>query len=296
MKAKTKKRGWLTIAIVLIAVSGFLVYQYAYLVYQDYDYYTYYDDIHALQIANPVFVNGVKVGEVSQIKLNGGEKVRVTLSIDKKTQLHKGTVAILASNSLRGDKMIFLEQGQGSEVLSHKAVITGKYDTTVMDMTDQVSPIIESAKYILNTADKNFTTFNRKVDNGLVEKTQKDIRRIEQRMTRYHTQLGELEKNTAKIISTISNMKTQAQAINGKRQELNKTIKTAENATEEWSNKNIAPYLDTIEGNINAVRQQVSEIENNTTVKKALENSQTYNDATKKSAELNNSLREMKKN
>lgn len=295
MQAKTKKRGWLTIAIVLIALSGFLVYKYAYLVYQDYDYYAYYDDIHALQIANPVYVNGVKVGEVSQIKLNGSEKVRVTLSIDKKTKLAKGTIAVLASNNLRGDKMIFLEPGTDVEILSHKAVITGIYDTTVMDMSDQINPIIESAKYILNTADKNFTTFNRKIDNGLVKKTQNDIRRIEQSMASYRTKLSEIETNSSKIIGTIVSLKNRAQSINNKSTELNNTIKNAEKTTGEWSVQPVAANIDTINKGIRSANEQLSQIEGNKTIQGVLEKKEMYNDAAKKSAELNNSFREMKR-
>ncbi len=294
MQPKAKKRGWLTLAVVLVAIAGFLVYKYAYLVYQDYDYYAYYDDIHSLQIANPVYINGVKVGEVSQIKLNGGEKVRVTLSVDKKTILTKGTTAVLASNNLRGDKMIYLEPGRSTQVLTHKNIIAGKYDTTVMDMSDQVNPIIESTKYILKTADKNFSTFNRKIDNGLVANTQKDIRRIEQSMAHYRKQLTKIETNTANVIGSINSLRQNAEAMNNKRAELNNSIQNAETTLANWANKPVSAYLDTITTNVKNIQQQVKSVENDETGKQALESKKLYNDATKKSDELNNKLQQMK--
>lgn len=295
MQARINKRGWFTFAVVLIAVTGYFVYKYAYLIYQDYDYYTYYDDIHSLQIANPVYVNGVKVGEVSRIELNGSEQVRVTLSIDKETRLTKGTTAILGSNNLRGDKMVFLELGKSTQVLTHKSIITGKYDTTVMDMSDQINPIIESTKYILKTADKNFSTFNRKVENGMVGKTQKDIRRIEQSMNHYQNQLANIEVNAANVVKSIRDIKAQTQNTLNQQGDLNKTIKNTEIATAEWSKLPVEANIDTLNKSIKLARQQVSEIENDQTLRAALESKEAYNDASKKSGELNNTLREMKK-
>lgn len=294
MQRNTKRRGWLTLAIVLVAVAGFLVYKYAYLVYQDYDYYAFYDDIHALQIANPVYINGVKVGEVSQIKLNGGEKVRVTLSIDKKTRLTKGTTAVLASNNLRGDKMVFLELGNGTNILKHKSMLIGKYDTTVMDMSDQINPIIESTKYILNTADKNFSGFNRKIDSGLVEKTQYDIRRIEQSMNHYREQLTNIEASASKAVDLIKSLKRQTETAHNNRGKLNTTIKTAETSIAQWAEKPVSGYLDTITTTIKNVGQQATAVENSKTGRDALENKKMYNQANEKTVELNSNLQQIK--
>lgn len=294
MQPKTKKRGWLTLAIVLIAVAGYFVYKYAYLVYQDYDYYAYYDDIHALQIANPVFVNGVKVGEVSQIKLNGGEKVRVTLSIDKKTRLTKGTSAVLASNNLRGDKMVFLELGHSTGILKHKSILTGKYDTTVMDMSDQINPIIESTKYILNTADKNFSGFNRKIDSGLVEKTQYDIRRIEQSMNHYREQLTKIEVSTSKVVTLINSLKRQTETAHNNRGKLNSTIKNTETSTAKWADEPVTAYLDTLSTSVYKAGKRVTAIADSKAGKDALENKKMYNQANEKTVELNSSLQQMK--
>lgn len=294
MKPTTKKRGWLTLAIVLIAISGYLVYKYAYLVYQDYDYYAYYDDIHALQIANPVYVNGVKVGEVSNIKLNGDQKVRVTLSIDKKTKLPLGTTAVLASNNLRGDKMVFLEMGQGPGIHKHRNVIFGKYDTTVMDMSDQISPIVESAKYILNTADRNFSAFNRKLDKGWVDQTQKDVRGVEQNMYKYRSQLSKIHVNTTEVIGTIKKIRQATDAATAGRQKLSTTIKNTEAQTASWAETPIKENLDSLQMTTRSIQRQAADLENSDAGKEMLDKGKMYKDITKTAENLNNDLIEMK--
>ncbi|HEY9177419.1 MAG TPA: MlaD family protein [Flavipsychrobacter sp.] len=296
MQLKAKKRGWLSLAIVLIAVAGYFVYKYAYLVYQEYDYYAYYDDIHALQIANPVFISGVKVGEVSDIRLNGGEKVRVTLSIDKETKLTKGTMAVLASNNLRGDKMVFLELGNSQELLGHKSILIGEYDTNVMDMSDQVSPIIESAKYILNTADKNFSVFNRKVDNGLIEKTQKDIRGIERSMKQYNAQLTKIEASAGNAINTIKKLRESTDAARNNRGQVTQAINNAEKITADLASTSFYSQTDSLRTSVHKIKTQTDAVENSALGRELLEKDKTYTDLEKATKDLQRQVDKMKEN
>lgn len=296
MQLKAKKRGWISLAVVLIAVAGYFVYKYAYLVYQEYDYYAYYDDIHALQIANPVFISGVQVGEVSDIQLNGGEKVRVTLSIDKETKLTKGTTAVLASNNLRGDKMIFLELGDSPGALGHKSILIGEYDTTVMDLSDQVSPIIESTKYILNTADKNFSTFNRKVDNGFVEKTQKDIKSVEQSMKRYNTQLTKIGASAGEVINTIRQLRESTDAAYNNRKKVTSAINNAEKMTADLANTPFNSQVDSLRTSVNNIKTQADAVEDSELGKKLLEKDKAYTDLNKSAKDMQRQVDKMKEN
>lgn len=296
MQPKTKKRGWFTLAVVLMAVAGYLVYKYAYLVYQEYDYYAYYDDIHALQIANPVFISGVKVGQVSNIQLNGGEKVRVTLSIGKETKLTKGTTAVLASNNLRGDKMIYLEPGNSPEALGHKSILIGEYDTTVMDLSDQVSPIIESTKYILNTAEKNFSTFNRKVDNGFVEKTQKDIKRVEKSMKQYDTQLAKIEASASKVVNTIKQLRESTDAAHNNRRKVTNAINNAEKMTADLANTPFNSQVDSLRTSVSKVKAQADAIEDSDLGKELLEKDKAYTDLNKAVKDIQRQVDNTKEN
>ena len=51
------------------------------------EYYGYYDQVQGLASSSPVQIKGVSVGRVSKIELNGGGKVKVTLSIKKDVKL-----------------------------------------------------------------------------------------------------------------------------------------------------------------------------------------------------------------
>lgn len=296
MQPKVKRSGWITITVVVLAITGYLVYKYGYLVYQEYDYYAYYDDVHSLQMANPVYVNGVEVGEVSQVKLNGSRKVRVTLSIDKKTKLPKGTTAVLASNNLRGDKMVYLELGPGPGVYTHKSSIPAKYDTSVMDMSDQISPIVESAKYILNTADRNFSAFNRKLDNGLVERTQKDILSIEHSMDKYRTQFSKIEVSTNEVIGTLKKFRQATDEIAKDRHKLNTSIQNTEAQTASWTEAGIDDELDSLRLTTRNIQKQVTELEKSDAGKEMLEKGKMYKDINKAAADVNEYLDKAIKN
>lgn len=294
MKTERKKSGLITLIAIVVAVAGYLVYKYAYLVYREYDYFAYYDDIHGLQRANPVMISGVRVGEVSDIDINGNNKVKVTLSINKKVEVSKGSVALLASNGILGEKMILLEPGPGPGKYTHLDVITGMYDTSVMDMKDQVAPMIESAQYILNTADKNFSAFNVKIKNGLVEETQKNILSMENSMRGYQKGAAQISASAQKVTDAIGRFRVQTTNMVGNTGKLNASIKNAEESTEKFAAQPLSETVDTLRATVRTVRQRAGELEDNKDVKKALSDDKAYKDVSKQLKDAGKSIEELK--
>lgn len=280
--------------VVLLAVSGWLIYKYAYLVYREYDYYAYYEDIHGLQRSSPVMISGVRVGEVSDIYINGNNKVKVTLSINKKVPVPRGSVALLASKGILGERMILLNTGRGPGNYTHEDVITGMYDTSVMDMKDQIDPMVESVKYMLNTADKNFSSFNRQLDNGLVEQTQANIRSIEGSMKSYQQQVSQIHVSADKVTKSIREFRASTDKIASDTKGLNNSIRNTEASTAEYAQKPMAQQLDTLRNSVSKVNNKATELQDNKTLKKALQNDKDYKEAAKTLQDAHNDMEELR--
>ena len=229
------RKSLVTISVIILIAAGYLIYLYGYHIYQHYRYFTHYEDVHGLQRSSPIFVNGVRVGEVSSIELKGRNNVVVSLSIDKEVKLPKGTIAKLASMNLMDEKMIVLELGDSSGIYTHNDFITGIYDTTVLEMRDQISPIFESAKYTLEYSEKNFTKINRDFDAGLNIKLEKDMRSMERDTRNYKEQSRRISESADNILNTFNKLKVQSAVLKAKKDDINASIESGITTTEELS-------------------------------------------------------------
>lgn len=296
MKPDVKKSSWITFIVLAVAVAGYLVYHYAYLVYQDYDYYTHYEDVHGLQRSSKVYINGVRVGEVSNINISEKNSVEVTLSINKHTTIPKGTVALLASDGILGNKKIELQPGKGPGKHTHLDVLTGMYDTSVMDMSDQIEPMVESVNYILGTADKNFSNFNRRVDNGLVEETQKSIVSMESSMNTYSKQATKISTSAGSIMQSVKQLKQQTdKAVNSSRK-LSTTIKNTDSSMANMAKEPIAATANELRSTVNKAKEQATATENSKMVKEVINSPKTYNSTTETLQNVNKEMTELKDN
>lgn len=294
-RIKKKKSGIVTIIVAALAIIGYLIYHYGYMVYQEYDYYTYYEDIHGLKRSNPVFIDGVRVGEVSGILINKKGKVQVTMSIHKENKIPKGSVALLASSGLLGDKMIQIQPTRSPEFYNHEGTLRGMYDTSILEMSDQIEPIIESAKYILETADRSFSRFNNKLDNGWVEKTEKDVNALEQDMGKYRQQAASIQKSVRGVMQSVRSFRKQTDEMVANREELNNTLKNAEASTADLSD---APVVNSLKEAGDAAIELTKAAEDVVAapiVTDALDDDKTYKETTETLGELNNKLQQTKK-
>jgi phospholipid/cholesterol/gamma-HCH transport system substrate-binding protein len=76
-----------------------------------------FDEIGGLAVRAPVAISGVKVGQVSRIKLDPQLRARVTLDLDPTLELPVDTRASIRTSGLLGDQFIALEPGAEEELL-----------------------------------------------------------------------------------------------------------------------------------------------------------------------------------
>ncbi|MBI4056769.1 MAG: MCE family protein [Elusimicrobia bacterium] len=74
----------------------------------------YFDDVSGLPKKSVVKLNGVEVGKVKDITLEGN-KARVDLAIQMGVKIYKDAKFRIASTSIIGSKFLAIEQGESSE-------------------------------------------------------------------------------------------------------------------------------------------------------------------------------------
>jgi phospholipid/cholesterol/gamma-HCH transport system substrate-binding protein len=76
-----------------------------------------FEEVGGLRPRAPIAIAGVKVGQVSQIQLDGDLRARVTLDLDPKLQLPSDSSARIVTSGLLGDQFIALEPGAEEDML-----------------------------------------------------------------------------------------------------------------------------------------------------------------------------------
>ncbi len=293
-KSSIWRRSIITISVILVAVTAYLVYHYGYIVYQNYTYYTHYENVHGLQRSSQVVLNGVKIGEVSDIELKDRNMVKVTMEIDKDVKIPKGTIALLASKNLMDEKMITLRFSDQVEIYNHKGIIAGRYDTTVLEMRDQIDPIIQSTKYTLSNSKKNLNNTKQEIENGMIIDIRKDIKDAEHTMRDYRKQSQDIKKNAARVTASLKAIGEKTSTLVANKEKINQNIKEAEVTTEKLSEITVAEQLKNISASAKKVEDKTKQADTEGTTSKLINEAETYNDAVKELRDVNDQVKEFK--
>ncbi|WP_210466412.1 MULTISPECIES: MlaD family protein [Rufibacter] len=123
-------------------------------------FYVTYDSVEGLAVSNPVLINGFRVGLVKNMVLDQkkGNKILVTLDIDKDIDVGDSTVAMLVSSDLLGSKAVELYMGRNR--LRYKG---GEYLIPFVkrSITDMLS---QRAMPVLGTVDTTLQRLNAFLD------------------------------------------------------------------------------------------------------------------------------------
>lgn len=79
--------------------------------------YAVFDETGGLKARAPVSISGVKVGQVTSIRLNDDFRARVEIDVDRSLALPIDTTASIVTSGLLGDRFISLEVGGDEQTL-----------------------------------------------------------------------------------------------------------------------------------------------------------------------------------
>lgn len=137
----------------------------------DRQYLVLYDNIDGLSPSNSVLINGLSVGRVKKIEIlqKQGNKLLVTLDIQKKITLTEGTKAILADGGILGGKVIRLEVSKSGRELtdgdtlrsSQEAGIAALVREKTLPVLNNVDTLTHNLNRIVRQFDQTALVLNR---------------------------------------------------------------------------------------------------------------------------------------
>lgn len=212
-------------------------------------YHVLYKDVSGMHESNYIYLNGMKVGYIKDIKAldNRAENFLVTISISSKVNMTKDSKIVLFNADMLGSKALRLELGHG-ELLHKGDTITGeieigmldKLGTAITPMAENLDSILSATKSILNQQNRdniqrtltNLESTSRKLNDisqqfdGLIDSEKNKIKNIIANTESITTNLKDNNERLSNIISRIDQITdTVAQAnIGSTLAETSKTI------------------------------------------------------------------------
>ncbi len=265
-------------------------------------YYVVYNNVEGIVKSTQVTINGLAVGQVSDIKmLNRGDasKILLTILISSDIKLPKQTKATITGTDLLGSKVISLNLSTNSEYLNNKDTITaGAEESLTSTISGIVSPLKDRSEQVLATLDRVLKSMNDIFDSSGTQKLSNGINDFSGIMLHVKNITKRLDELSAeeneKVKAMFASAESITRTIKNSNEVITKTLKNisqisdsiaASNLTATINNTNrvMADFALTIE-KINKGEGSLGKLAND---------QQLYDNLTKSSAQLNALMKDM---
>ncbi|MEE4257821.1 MAG: MlaD family protein [Bacteroidales bacterium] len=182
--------------------------------------YAKYDRVSGLSKANPVSINGLKVGQVSDIYFepNFSGKIIVEITIETLLPIPKNSVALIYSSDLMGSKAIDLKLGNDSLLVANGDTLGTRVEASLKEaVNQQIQPLKAKAEELILSIDSVVTVikeiFNEQARENLtsslasVQATFENLEsasyNLDQMIAAEKVRFGEIMYNLESITTTI---------------------------------------------------------------------------------------------
>ncbi|MBI3518993.1 MAG: MCE family protein [Bacteroidetes bacterium] len=273
---------------------------------EKYELYAVYPKIDGLIEANPLLVNGFKVGQISKISLtqdkNGQYGVLVKFLLTEDVNIPKHSIARAVSSDLLGPKAVeVIYSGETEFVQSGDTLIAETEEGLKTAVSKQLQPLQKKIEGLLSSVDSVMTVvqvvLNDKTRENLsksFESIKKAIQSLEQTayklddlvasektkisaiLTKLNTLAGMLEKNTGKIDNIIGNFS---------------------NLSDSLAKSNLKGAIDEADKTLAELNKLVAQINSGQgTLGKLVKNDSLYNNLNKASDDLDKLMKDLRIN
>jgi phospholipid/cholesterol/gamma-HCH transport system substrate-binding protein len=222
-------------------------------------YYVTYDNVDGLTSSNQVLLNGTEVGKVKKFELlpENGNKIKVTLRINKDLIIPDKTVVVLSDGALLGGKIMRLELiGKGS--LPTGSVILGTTEKGLSALLkERALPVLSNADSLLVSFRKISTKFESTgiYLNDLIKNSNVAVTNINGSVSELVTD------NKANVKQITANMKSLTQSLAETEKELKPLLNKFNNVADSLQAARIGQTLQEAGKAIQSLQKVVSKLE-----------------------------------
>lgn len=266
--------------------------------------YSIYDEVGGLTSANPVYVNGLKVGQVNNVYFKGGGSTRIVVKmmLDKNFPVPVNSVARIFSADLMGSKAIDLMLGDSPVLVQQNDTLRSEVQASLQDEVNrQVQPIKKKAEELLSSIDTLVTAiqavFNEQARTNIAqsfESIKHTIKSLEHTSYTIDTLVQTERRRMAVIVENVDAITTNLRNNN---REISNTLRNLSKITDSLAVSDIVGTFSNLERTMQNLNMVLGKIESGEgSLGLLINDSSLYNSLNLASLELSQLLEDMKLN
>lgn len=263
-------------------------------------FYAKYSNIQGLSKSNGVSINGMKVGQVQEIKpvvlANGKVYFVVKFSVDDDYPISKNSVIeIFAPSNLSEDKELSVKLAYDNQLAKSGDTLKGAMKGSLFDsLTSEVEPVKDQISGAIAKLDSTLANANKVLD----DQNRRQVRTL---LSNLNTTISSLKTTSESTNRLIANNDARVQSV---LDNTNKTIMSAKTAVDKYGsvaeNVNVQKLnnaIDKLSETSDQLNKMISGINNgNGTLGKLTKDDQLYNNLNQTSQSLNSLITDLKQN
>ena len=223
-------------------------------------YKVYYNGVDGLQVGTTVYISGVEVGSVANIRLlpDDADKVEVVLDLDSDLRLPRETLAVIVSTGFMGGKAVNLEYDnpctgegcleRGATLRGETRGLLGSLVGTPGQVAEYTDPLKESLQEVLTSqiGEDSDTPLGRSI---------RELESVLTNLTATTTRLNSLLANSSGSISgTLENLESLTGELEKNRDKISSIIAGTESFTSQLDEIDLKKTLDEVNTTVTSLQ------------------------------------------
>ncbi|MBN9337594.1 MAG: MCE family protein [Chryseobacterium sp.] len=258
-----------------------------------------YDNVEGLSVSNPVSINGLKVGQVDEIKpitsKDGRLHFVVKLTVDNTFQFSNQSTVEIFEPGLMSGKEMRINLSYGGTVAKDGDTLKGNYQLSMLNsLSSQVKPVKDQLSGVLLKLDSTLASTNKIVD----EQNRREIKLLLANLNKTIESFKATSDRTNAILASNENGLHEVVA------NANQTLLTANKTLDKYGSVAERVDINKLNGTIDQFNQTANKLNNvisgiqngEGSLGKLMKDEELYNNLTKTSNNLNQLVEDVKAN
>jgi len=267
------------------------------------EYYSIYENIDGLESSAPVRINGLTVGNVTEIYFHpsntGAIIVQFTLNDD--IRFPRNSVARIYNSDIIGTKAVQLVYGNSNIYATSGDTLLAEIENGLKDeVNKQVLPLKNKAEELISSIDSVMTVITTVLDKDARESLSSSLRSLNRTFSTMELAMVKLDsviyKNDIRVTTILQNVESITTNLHNNNDMIAKTLKNFESISDSLAKSNIKNTIQNLDKSLSEFDKILQKIEQGEgTIGLLLNDKEMYNNLTSASKQLDLLIEDMKK-
>ena len=267
-------------------------------------FYALYGNVGGLEKSNSIYINGVKVGNVSDVYFDESMtgEIMVEMMIKQDFPIPENSVARIFSEDLMGSRAIEILLGNAGELASDGDTLMTDVEVSLKDaVNQQILPLKIKAEDLISQIDTMVVAIQGVFTQDIRDELLTSIRSIRHTFQNLESATGEIDTlvndQAGRIKSILYNLDMITDNLDNNSGEITAIIQNLATITDTLAQSNIPRIIDNLDRTVNNIATITDQIENGEgTLGMLVKDDQLYKDLEKAAFELNQLVEDIRLN